>query len=210
MSIIGQVFGDITVVDSSTVRTVNGHPRAILTVRCSCGKVYDTNRASVTGGKVKRCVDCSTAKKVKSGEGWSRHPLFRTWRGMLARCHDETHVYYKNYGARGIYVCSQWRSGAQGFKRFVSDMGPKPSKAHTLDRIDNDGPYSPENCRWSTRSEQQTNTRRPALVVKMGEHTKTLRAWCCLLGLPYENVLRDAKNYGGKGAILHAYARYVD
>lgn len=83
------------------------------------------------------------------------HPLYCTWANMLARCFDLNKPNYKDYGGRGITVCERWHH----FKNFVNDMGPKPSKLHSLDRIDNDKGYSFENCRWATRTEQNKNKR---------------------------------------------------
>lgn len=85
--------------------------------------------------------------------------LYVAWRSMKQRCYDPGSGKYKNYGSRGIKVCTRWL-GANGFYLFVKDMGPKPSPAHSLDRKNTNGDYKPSNCKWSTVQEQNKNRRK--------------------------------------------------
>jgi len=85
------------------------------------------------------------------------HPLYGTWQAMLNRCRNKNYHAYSRYGGRGIEVCDRWK-GLDGFDNFVDDVGARPSRGHSLDRIDNDGNYELGNVRWATRIEQMRNT----------------------------------------------------
>lgn len=92
------------------------------------------------------------------------HPLYQTWQGMRQRCRNPNFKQWKDYGGRGISICPEW----DDFHKFASDMGPKPTPRHSLDRIDNDADYSPTNCRWATKREQQRNRRGAVFVSIQG------------------------------------------
>jgi hypothetical protein len=108
----------------------------------------------------------------------TRHPLFHVWRMMLRRCSDPKDPAYPYYGGRGITVCQRWRDS---FDAFCDDIGPRPLN-HTVDRKDNDGPYTPGNCKWSTKREQVLNSSRVHLLTFAGK-TMTLTAWAQETGL---------------------------
>jgi hypothetical protein len=96
---------------------------------------------------------------------------YQTWRNMRSRCENPNVPAYKNYGGRGITVCERW----QDFPSFLADMGERP-EGMTIERINNDGNYEPDNCRWATRRQQGRNTRANQLVTLDGE-TKCLTEW---------------------------------
>lgn len=89
--------------------------------------------------------------------GMSRSSEYQTWRRMKCRCYVEGYTQYRDYGGRGIKVCAQWRDS---FRNFYEDMGERPD-GMSLDRVDNDGDYTPENCRWATKQQQFLNRRQP-------------------------------------------------
>jgi hypothetical protein len=118
------------------------------------------------------------------------HPLRTTWIGMRGRCRDK---HNEHYGARGIVVCDRWL-GKDGFKNFLDDVGPKPTRKHSIDRINNDGNYEPSNVRWATRREQMINSRRKHTKVT-GVHANPgskLYPWVATLSVDGEMVLYKA------------------
>lgn len=103
-------------------------------------------------------------------DGRTAHPLYDTWHGMKNRCMNSNFSQYEDYGGRGVKVCDRWLDPFAGFWNFVEDMGPRP-EGYSLDRIDPDGDYCPENCEWADRITQNNNTRRTAAAERMAlEH----------------------------------------
>lgn len=137
--------------------------------RCECGTEKALPVQSLApGGNTKSC-GCLRAENnrkrpvrpstnVKHGESsygkGARTPEYNSWLAMRQRCLDERHSTYANYGAKGIRVCDRW---ANSFEAFLEDMGRKPSKGATIDRIDVCGHYEPSNCRWASMTQQQNN-----------------------------------------------------
>lgn len=123
---------------------------------CDCGNktIQQTNPLQNGGSKSCGCYKRDVARSKRHLEKVNyQMPGFHSWRGMVERCTNPNHDKYKNYGGRGIRVCDRWRI----FKNFYIDMGEKPSPKHSIDRIDTDGDYCPENCKWSDQVEQCRN-----------------------------------------------------
>lgn len=148
--IAGQQFGQLTAV-APHHRTSRGWHWL---VRCDCGteKVYKLTK--LTEGRIKTC-GCSQKLKSK----YRQKPGYSSWSGMIHRCYSPHNPGYKHYGGRGITVCKRWR---ESFLAFLADMGARPP-GYSLDRINPDGNYEPNNCRWAT-FQQQTQNRRKWII----------------------------------------------
>ena len=141
---------------------------------CDCGNKTVSRGTSLRFGTSMSCGKC-----IRSTHGMGETTEYRVWAGMKTRCYNTGDDSYRNYGERGIYVCDRW---VNSFETFYEDMGKYPGKGYSLDRIDNDGPYSPENCRWATVHEQQNNRRNNNVLTYDGK-SMTVTQWSELLGI---------------------------
>lgn len=165
----GQSFGRWTVLGFSSRKGTTYYWHC----RCECGTERIVFANSLRKGTSQSC-GCLHREIVgeRRTHGESKHnetPEYRTWCHMLARCRNRKNPQYKDYGGRGITVCLKWLD----YPTFLADMGRKPSSEHTIERIDNSRGYSPDNCKWATRSEQQRN-RRQNVIVNLNGKTMVL------------------------------------
>jgi len=178
IDLTGKRFGRLIALE----KTPNSKGKTMWKCICDCGRIVIARGEHIRNGATKSCGCYSKETHTKHGK--SRTPVYKVWQKMKDRCYNKNNPAYKNYGARGIYVCARWR---KSFESFFKDMG-HPSKKLTIDRIDNDGPYRKNNCKWSTRMEQVTN-RRNNHMVTIGNKTQCLKHWCNELNTPYQTAL---------------------
>lgn len=155
----GNVYGRLEVLYYAG--TSNTSRMSMWSCRCECGIIKDYSRTSLVSGKTQSCgclqKELVTERMTK--HGLADNPLYNTWRGMIDRCHNPDCLQFTNYGASGISVCDRWQ-GDNGLVNFIQDMGYKPDESFSIDRIDNDKGYSPDNCHWISSRNQMLNTRR--------------------------------------------------
>lgn len=177
-------FGKLTVLGPDS------KPRYLLCL-CECGTKKSVRNDHLKAGKIISCgcerdrlasERASNLHKANLTHGKSGSAMYSTWCGMRGRCNNPSNPAYAYYGGRGITVCERWGL----FENFLADMG-EPKSAQTIERIDNNGPYTKENCRWATRAEQQSNRRVNRLIEHNGV-TKTAMEWSKILGIPSQTI----------------------
>lgn len=180
IDLVGCIFGELTVLS----RVADCGNVVKWKCQCTCGNIKDVDGANLRYGKTKSCG----CRQGLTKHNMSRTAIYKAWHGMLQRCQNKSHSAYQYYGGRGITVCDQWKT----FDGFYADMGDRPPKM-TLDRIDNDGPYSPENCRWVSHADNCSHTRKTHRCIvdgieyktfaeagrALGKNANTIRLWCC-------------------------------
>jgi len=181
---IGRRFGRLVVVG---IRRERRSKRIVIIAqcRCDCGCVKDVFWRSIADGRVKSCGCLNRELAAKHGRdsathGGSRTRLYNIWTGMKRRCYNHHHVHFANYGGRGIAVCPEWRGDFAAFREWAMSHGY--ADGLSIDRIDNDRGYSPDNCRWIDTRAQQNNRRTNHFVTAAGQ-THTICEWSRLTGV---------------------------
>jgi len=184
-------YGRLTVTDKFIVK----HGRKSYLTICDCGKEKYNFLADLRAGRVKSCgcfrneqnLKRSTKHNQANSKGATR--AYSTYHSMLDRCYNEKCSMYHRYGGRGIVVSERWKND---FKKFFEDMG-EPLAGMSLDRVDNDGPYSKENCKWSTVAEQSRNRSTNIFVFFNGEK-QILKDAAILADVNYRHANKLIKN----------------
>ena len=183
-NLVGEKYGKLTVVSSAGLH--GGH--MYWNCRCDCGKEKVARGSHLKSGNVRSC-GCLPAHKTHGKKGTR---LYGVWNNMILRCHNPKNPEYPRYGERGIEVCDEWRNDFMAFYTWAIDAGydeSAPRGRYTVERKDNNGPYSPENCTLATAQDQANNTRRNRFITYKGE-TKTVTQWARHLGINQTTLSR--------------------
>lgn len=183
-NLTGNRYGQLVVLEVHPQRRPSSH--ILWKCRCDCGNTTITSGASM---KSNHTLSCGCLQKItagihaeKMGKANTRHGKthtreYETWHHIRQRCHGTSGESDRHYHDRGIQVCERW----DVFENFLEDMGPRPSPRHQIDRIDVNGDYCPENCRWVLPKEQQRNRRNNVLITYQGK-TQCIAAWAEEMG----------------------------
>lgn len=159
--------------------------------QCKCGKRYQASGTSLRRGKAHSCHECTskTRREQATVHGGVKRPEYVNWSAMKGRCYNPNDTRFANYGGRGIAVCERWLAS---FANFLDDMGPLPGPDFSIERVDRDKGYCPENCVWATRVEQ-ANNRSNNTPIEIGGRTQNLTQWSRETGIHRTVILRRMK-----------------
>ena len=183
---IGKTYGRLTVLGEDPKRNKNNH--ILYNCKCSCGKSKKILGSSIRSGASKSC-GCLQKESITK-HGMDRTPEYKAYQSMHQRCYNKKSKQYKGWGGRGIDVCSEWHD----FNKFYEDMGDRPEK-HTLERLDNEKGYGPDNCIWATPKEQALNRRNSIKVMHHGKEI-TVKEFASSIGLTESGARKRLKKKG--------------
>ena len=187
---IGKKYGKWTVLKETKQRDKQ-HGTIRYLCKCECGREQIVDGHSLRKGISKYCLSCKQYKGHTNTFIKNRR-LINIYNGMISRCYYKKNPHYKNYGGRGIKVCQEWLNNKGLFYNWAINNGYKDNL--TIDRIDNNGNYEPNNCRWATKIEQANNTSRNRLI-KYNNKTKTLAEWAKELNMSQQKLKYRLDNW---------------
>lgn len=192
--LVGNEYGWLVVIRRDGT---DRHRAAMWICRCVCGATLRVRASHLRSGAIKSC-GC----RKRTSDGKSLEPEYAVWQTMIRRCTNEEAQNYCHYGGRGIGVCKRWLV----YENFIEDMGNRPDETYSIERINNNGDYCPNNCKWANRKTQLRNTRRTVYVQYNGVK-KCLGEWCELLHLNYNKIYYRVRVLGNSPELEFADKR---
>ena len=185
----GITFGRLTVIK----RAENQGKYVVWECECSCGNTVLVKAASLSSGNTKSCGCLKHEHPYMITHGLSKHRLYSIWIGMKGRCYNPNDSKYKNYGERGIAICDEWKNDFKAFYDWSMNNGYEETL--TIERIDVNGNYTPENCTWIPMLEQCRNTTKVRWIEYNGE-SKLLSDWAKDIGIDPETLSQRIEKWG--------------
>jgi len=199
--IIGKKFGRLTVKKFIKYHFFEcGKKQKVFLCKCECGTEREILFGSIKSGNTKSCgcLQKEETSNARKKHGMSKTRIYRTWEAMKRRCLKKSDSSYKYYGGRGIEICDRWKNS---FENFYEDMKNGYSDELQIERKNNNGNYSPENCIWATRAEQSKNTRRNVFIICKGK-TQTMSEWSAESGICIGTIFARLKlGWSGEKAV---------
>ena len=192
LDLTGKKFGRITVIQYAGKSKCN---HIQWKCKCDCGKEIIVTTGHLRSGHTQSC-GCKAkelARDAHTTHGMSETRLYHIWSNMIDRCENQNVSHYFRYGGRGITICKEWRNSFEAFGNWALSNGYRDDLS--IDRIDVNGNYCPENCRWATPKEQSNNKRNNHLIEYNGE-TKTMKQWCDQFGVSFDLVKQRINKLG--------------
>lgn len=185
MQMIGQKFNRVTVIAEAGV---DSSRRKKYLCQCDCGNtltLLGTTLRKGGGQGCEHCIKAANATKHGANAGGKRDRLYNIWLAMKDRCNNPNNTKYQHYGGRGIIVCKEWQDNYEPFRDWALTHGYEDTL--TIDRRNNNGNYTPDNCWWATRSDQMNNSR-SCRYITIADVTMSLTKWCRHYGISVHSV----------------------
>ena len=187
--ILGKTFGKLTAISKASPRIdKHGKNHCQILCSCECGNEVTVDLRNLVSGNSKTCGKCNRSERLKK-HGMHGTRIYNIWKGIKNRCYNQNHHTYSIYGGRGIQMCTEWKDSFDSFYKWA--MKNNYQDDLSIDRIDVNGDYTPENCRWCTKLEQGANKRNNIMINGI-----CLSKYCRENNLNYDTIRRRIKYYG--------------
>ena len=196
-NLVGQRFGRLVVLEDTKIMVPN-RTQTYQKCLCDCGNIVIVPKSYLKSEHTRSC-GC-WVKEMHTTHGLSQSRIYKVYSGMKKRCYDKNHKLYNRYGGRGITICDQWLNDFMAFYNWSMANGYQDDL--TIDRIDNDKGYSPDNCRWVTMLEQAQNTSKNVNITYKGK-TQTISAWSRETGIPQNTISRRFRVFNNLDIVFY-------